>query len=379
MVLAFIIYSFLLFLSLFCFKMQNSTQLICNKNSIFYSYIFIIAYTLIIGLRYDVGVDYLLYKETYLYSTYPNAGFIAENNWGTFEWGFSAFIWLFTRLHFHYCSLFLLIAFLQVIFLYIFSKRYAFMSVWIFYFYMTSSTFFDSLNIMRQSTAFFMFLCCLKYIEEKKLIAYLLSIACIWLFHRSIIIMLPFYFVANYKLFPQKWITASLIIISFLLSKPINDLIWGQIFPQINVLLSGFSDASYLEQRDDLTLGVSSKSLGLANYIMLFIDLTVIFYINNLRLYYKKITNIEVYYNLYIIGAFIYYLCNSSIALVRLNFYFVNIRFVMLSFLAYMLFHLKCPNRKMNNVIGVILILISLMWFINAILKGMKNAPFQFI
>lgn len=341
-------------------------------------WIFIIVYTLIIGLRYDVGTDYLLYKQTYLFSTYPKADFIASNDFGSFEIGYSALIYLFIKLGFSYVSLFLATAFLQIFFLYKFSRKYKYISVWLFFFFITSSTFFDSLNAMRQSIAFFMFLCTLTYIEEKKLVPFIIGIFLISLFHRSILIVLPFYFFINKKLFNNRLVTASFILGAFLLSQPLNDLIWNKLFPYIRGLLSGLSDASYLEKRDDLTIAENSSSLGLAKFIYLVLDLIIIYYITRMRSYYKQF-NIEIFYNFYIIGAFIYYLCAYSITLVRLNMYFANFKFIMLAFLTYMLTHDKKYKQSIDKLVCIFLVITSLLWFVNSILHGTKIAPFQFI
>lgn len=50
-------------------------------------------------------------------------------------------------------------------------------------FFVTSFTFFDSLNGMRQMTAFFMFLCTLRFVEQRRFFPFFLSIVCISLFH----------------------------------------------------------------------------------------------------------------------------------------------------------------------------------------------------
>lgn len=374
----FFIYFFLLFFSLICFSYQNRWIRINQKRFYPTGWIFIIVYTLIIGLRYNVGTDYLLYKQTYLFSTYPNANFIASNDLGSFEFGYSAIINLFIKLGFSYISLFIATAFLQILFLYKFSRKYKYISVWLFFFFITSSTFFDSLNAMRQSIAFFMFLCTLAFIEEKKLIPFIISIASISLFHRSILIILPFYFFINYKLFNNRLVTASFILASFLLSQPLNDFIWNKLFPDIGGFLSGLSDASYLEQRDDLTIEGNSSSLGLAKFIYLSLDLIIIYFIKRIRTYYKQF-NIEIFYNFYIIGAFIYYLCAYSITLVRLNMYFANFKFIMLAFVAYMLTHDKENKQSIDKLICLFLVVVSIMWFINSILHGTKISPFQFI
>ena len=166
MIFSVFVYLILLASLMFCGRYQNYRIKLFDNSIPSTGILLVLIYTLVIGLRYDVGVDYLLYKETYLNSMSPNADFIARNGWSYFEPGFSAIVYTFTRYKAHFAWLFISIAFLQILFLYIFSKRYSFMSMWLFFFFVTSFTFFDSLNGMRQMTAFFMFLCTLKFVEQ---------------------------------------------------------------------------------------------------------------------------------------------------------------------------------------------------------------------
>ena len=215
MIFSVFVYLILLASLMFCGRYQNYRIKLFDNSIPSTGILLVLIYTLVIGLRYDVGVDYLLYKETYLNSMSPNADFIARNGWSYFEPGFSAIVYTFTRYKAHFAWLFISIAFLQILFLYIFSKRYSFMSMWLFFFFVTSFTFFDSLNGMRQMTAFFMFLCTLKFVEQRRFLPFFLSIVCISLFHRSILIMLPFYFVLHLRIFNNKKISAGFFFLLF--------------------------------------------------------------------------------------------------------------------------------------------------------------------
>lgn len=379
MIYSFFIYFFLLISVVVCAKSAKYTLRISYldiKHAT--AYILIIIYTLIIGLRYDVGVDYLLYEETFINSTYQHAGFIAGNNYGTFEPAFSAIIYFFAKLNWSSAWLFISIALLHIVFLYKFSQQYPYLTPYLFYFYITSSTFFDSLNMMRQATAFFMFLCILHYIQERKLLNYLIAIIIISLFHRSIVIMLPLYFILNRNLFPNKLITICLLLISFLFGPYLESLLYNKMFPFIYSISINLADSSYLLKRDDLTLSLSDNSLGLAKFIVLGIALCIILKKDSLSDFYKN-TSINIFYNLFIIGTFIYFISDTSITIIRLNAYFFNIQFVMMAFLAYMLI----KSSQYKNFIGkmnlIFLFTISLAWFINAILHGTKISPFQFI
>lgn len=156
MIFSVFVYLILLASLMFCGRYQNYRIKLFDNSIPSTGILLVLIYTLVIGLRYDVGVDYLLYKETYLNSMSPNADFIARNGWSYFEPGFSAIVYTFTRYKAHFAWLFISIAFLQILFLYIFQRGIVSClcgySSFCHFIYI-----FDSLNGMRQMTAFFMF------------------------------------------------------------------------------------------------------------------------------------------------------------------------------------------------------------------------------
>lgn len=133
MIFSVFVYLTLLVSLVFCGRYQNYRIKFFDNPIPSTGILLILIYTLVVGLRYDVGVDYLLYKETYLNSMSPNADFIARNGWSYFEPGFSAIVYAFTRYkaHLHGC---LLVSLFADFILYIFSKRYSFMSMWLCFF-----------------------------------------------------------------------------------------------------------------------------------------------------------------------------------------------------------------------------------------------------
>lgn len=96
MIFSVFVYLILLASLMFCGRYQNYRIKLFDNSIPSTGILLVLIYTLVIGLRYDVGVDYLLYKETYLNSMSPNADFIARNGWSYFEPGFSAIVYTFT-------------------------------------------------------------------------------------------------------------------------------------------------------------------------------------------------------------------------------------------------------------------------------------------
>ena len=76
MIFSVFVYLTLLVSLVFCGRYQNYRIKFFDNPIPSTGILLILIYTLVVGLRYDVGVDYLLYKETYLNSMSPNADFI---------------------------------------------------------------------------------------------------------------------------------------------------------------------------------------------------------------------------------------------------------------------------------------------------------------
>lgn len=383
MLLGLFVYLSLLILFPICgYGLKYRTTLGKNISIRPFFWIGIIYFTLIIGLRYDVGVDYLLYKEVYQSQLISNREFTAKiGNYVAFEPGFSAITYFFTKYRMHFCFLFLSIALLQSTFLFKFCKTYHSAAGWILFFYITSSTFFDSLNGMRQMTAFYMYLCTIPFILKRKFLPYFLSIIAISLFHKSIFLMLPAYFIVHCEIFSKrKWPTI-IVLSSFIGGGILSYFILNVLFPSVGTFLTAFDRiSSYTENSDALQLAAREDSLEIASLIYLSIDLIIVYHLKELQTFYRNKININIFFNLFLFGSFLYYFSTTSITLSRINYYFANFRFIMLGFLVYMLTQYCPKNKRTQNILVIaFLIAISLAWFFNAILHGAKNLPYQFI
>lgn len=155
--------------------------------------LFIIA-TLFMGLRLNVGKDYENYKEYYDYESY------------IFEPGYN-YLCLFAHEH-HLGAqfVFFVMAFLTYLFIYLFLERvneigikYAPTSIMLYFL-----TFSIVCNVMRECLVVSIYLYCYYFIKDRKLTYFLLLIALGTLFHYSILICLPFYWLLD-RTIPAKF------------------------------------------------------------------------------------------------------------------------------------------------------------------------------
>lgn len=172
-----------------------------NKKSLFKNIMWYGSETILIvvaGIRYNVGQDYL-----YTYVPYFNNllyGFVNEN----IEKGFyflNKLIQLFTT---DYAWLFIVCS--VIFFHYIFKaiKEQSPMPTMSIFLLVGTTYYFIFLNAMRQMMAIAIFLYAIKFIKERNFKKYLLYIVLASLIHKSVLLLLPIYFLYGVKLKPAK-------------------------------------------------------------------------------------------------------------------------------------------------------------------------------
>ena len=155
----------------------------------------VLPFIAVAGFRYDVGTDYL-------YTYVPNFKEIANGQDSYFEWGFyllNKVIQLYTL---DYFWLFLVCAAITYIMVFDCIYRYLKDPAFGIFLFVATTSFFVSLNTTRQYMAIAFFLWALRYIKRKELGKYVVAILLGSLFHYSILIMLPLYFLCRIRYRP---------------------------------------------------------------------------------------------------------------------------------------------------------------------------------
>ena len=335
-------------------------------------HLFIVAYTLIIGLRYMVGRDYYGYfnwfkelKATGVFPVDNEVGFIFLNK-------------LIVYLDFHYSFLFIVIAFLQIFFLVKSIEKFPFLRPWFFFFFFSCLLFFISMNAMRQTIAFFIFFYSLNnFLQKKYLLTFFLFLLALS-FHKSIImlyVLLPF---VNKDWFKNVKLQVLILIASVFIFPLFIDRLLELVNPIINLL--GYN---YCIENLDYMAELSQESTkrdGLSIYMFFFIDLIIILYSDKLKLFFSKY-NFQVYYNLFFIGLILSRLFANNFILARIAEYFIHFRILILSFLCFYLIYSKQAKFYRLNKAIVWLIAISMAaFFYKAIYNNAADcSPFQFV
>jgi len=319
-----------------------------TKNKFFILMIYLFA-CFFAGFRYEVGVDYNSYIRAY-------NDILSGFNSGYFEPG-NVFLIQFIDKIGGTAQLYLLtIAVATNILIYLFVIKYSKNYIVSTYFYIFVSLFyFASFNAVRQFLAIAIFLYAIRFIVERKLLSYIITIFIGALFHISIIVLLPLYFFVGkkYSLY-QYLVYGSIILVS--------------ISSLLTFVIKLFDKGNYL----DFSNTTSSQ-------VMIYVFIIIVIYL--LVIIKDKNKEVNVFKNLIFISLllFILEIVNSdmSMILIRLNSYFLFALIPLVSYLAvYNIYKIK-----INNFIYIMpLLLVSYLYFFNTIInKGVAYnlTPYQ--
>ena len=334
-------------------------------------YIFILIYSLVIGLRYNVGRDYAGYTE-WFNELRRTGHFPVDNDFG--------FMWLnrfLVDFDFESYSLFVIIAFLQILFLLLSLKRISFLRFWYFFFYFTTLVFFISLNVMRQTLAFLIFSYCLQLFFEKKYYATFLLGILAFSIHKTVIlpfVLLPF---LKFEWFRNVRVQLILLFLAVFVFPFFFSIILEYMNPFINLLGYNY----YIENLDQMKeiTDENKRGDGLSIFLFFFIDLFIILYYEKLKLRFKNYYFIA-FYNLFFIGLILSRVFSDNFILARIADYFIHFRVVILSFLMFYVFSVQ--RNSINKLVKMIALFICfglLLFYYKSIFNNAGDiVPVQF-
>lgn len=198
-----------------------------------------------------------------------------------------------------------------------------------------------AINTIRQAIAIFAFMCAVTYIgstEKHALLKYLSFIFIGCLFHYTVLLFIPVYWVRRFNLtLPQLLVAIGIVfILSFFLIAPLfNDVL--ALFAKYS-----YSMDSYYSKTATFGLGAS---IVLAARIF---PLLVYPYVR------KRFPRYSKYYLLYYIGLAVYYAFFKYLMIVRVTFYFQFLEMVVMSLFLYITLH-KAKKYGMCNVAFLVL------------------------
>lgn len=292
---------------------------------------FVIFFTIIAGIRWNVGADCLSYA--YIFSKPDYVPYTKESLW----WLLVSFI---HKTGFHWTIGLAICGFVQVFFLTQALKNYRWLLVFLPFVFFGGRYWMDCMNAVRQMMVACGFVWASRFIVERKIWYYIAFVACASFIHQSALILLPFYF-----LYPSIDISAKRFTLIGIL---IACLVLGQTpafqsFAQYFKFVADATDyegygvsMTQLLLQGQTDLGLSFGPMMLT-YIL--IPIFIIWYGPEIKEQFAdKIPMFNIWYNLAYFYACGYFLvCNISHLFIRPMMYFELFQMIMATILLYYL------------------------------------------
>ena len=361
MLISLIIYVFLLFAMLALGKFQITYRINPRKNiPVLYMFLPSMVFAVVFGCRYGVGTDHLNYINEYIYGHNRNL-----------EWGFLLVENFFNNRGLHFAWFFGFLAFLQVsLFLSSFRDRDLFPFVIIVL--ILSTQWLGWCNGIRQAVATCFFIYSIQFIYERKLLQY--CICCLFAisFHKSAIVLLPFYFFYKIDLGKIKWIPWLLFFSALVIGEfHLFDSILERWFVPVSELL-GYDEVYSLDSA--FTQLENSNGTGLGRILSLIITVLILKFAPSVREFFIDKNSNDVFsllYSIFLIGMFGGIAFSGVVVLLRIFGYFNVFKNVVLPYTMFYL--IKGPEKKYNRIIGYSILFILAILFFAVIYRGSIN------
>ena len=323
----------------------------------------IFVFTIIYGLRYDVGEDHLSYL--YNYKT--------GNDIDRYEPIVYFITSLFKEQGFHYFWYFAFWVFIQITFFYYAINKEQYLLPFIVIPLIMGQYYFQWMNTIRQDTAACIFFFVVQYVIDRKPIKYYLWCIILLGFHKSALILFILYplLVSGKDFTLNRFVQISLFISSFIIVITKVDII-ATLFPYVSNYLIILGYDNYSEYVLNGLGDITTAGNGLSVRLLFLVNLIVIYYSDKLKLYYNS-RKFTIIYNLGFWGAFFQQLCTNNLALARPFRYFKLFTMMSIAYLLYYLF--KNGRLPQNSIFFIITISLLFLMFIATII----NEPFNFI
>lgn len=328
-------------------------------------------YTLVLGLRHNVGGDFQGYVG---YFDSVRDGVTSADV--PFELGFYWLIRVLRYFDLPPTSLFLATCGIQIAFMSAWLRRYPLLASWFLYFFFTTLILFRSLDGVRQALAFSILLYAIPSLLCRNPIKYLALVALAAMFHLSALVFMPLYLAIDRKMPLGRYLQLALMLASYLVADFLKDLLF-EVLPLLSVAANY---DGYSEVQESLFFESEATGFSLSIAFTLLVNSSLILLSDRLRLLYSM-WGFRIYYNIFLVGALLQpaVLAANYIPFARFNYYFDAFKVVILSFLAIWAFTSQDANRW-TRAGGVVIVGIYFVWFFIAILKGAAwCAPFQFV
>lgn len=310
--------------------MTKQALLSCkNDNNILWSkylVVLFVLFSLVVGLRWDVGRDYMAYYDIL--------------NGTADEWSIDRLellnhytIFFITECGLPYYVWFVLMAFLQLFFV---SKAVVIINKHLLPFCLFCFIAFDlgfDMNVVRQGTALSIMLYAYTFISRKKILQYLALTILAFLFHRTAIIGVPFFFLYKFERIPSLKVQIPIFLTLLIFGSSVVDFLISETGSYWDILRYGQKVDQLYEHEWEIKSGLGLGVL-FTNVRRLFI---IFFSIKMFEVYKDKM--FVIFYILFFIGASMYSATMNDMLLERVCRYLSFTDIVISSYFFYYILH----------------------------------------
>ncbi|WP_289225395.1 EpsG family protein [Bacteroides acidifaciens] len=323
----------------------------------------IVMTALLVGLRYDVGVDWGNYMREFQ-GMNANDGLAAGLESSRMEWLYVMLMYFLKALGLPYYSIFICSSLICLTLYYAsFSDKKWLLSWGVFALY-TLDTFYLFLNIMRQCIAFFIILYGIKFIIHRKPLRYIICIIIAAGFHKTSYILLPFYLFSYIR---KPILTGALAVGAYVFT-------WLGGMSLFNTLLNLVTPAlegEYSSYAQAINVLEMEKGSGLGMLALHMIDILLIVYAAKCHNLYSKRWGYDIFYNLFFCGVLIQNVAGMNMLLARLPLCLTSMRLIVTAFTLYLSFHSSSykidrifkQSNQLYRAGGIAIIILALAYF----------------
>lgn len=299
----------------------------------------ILVFAIVAGLRYNVGVDHLMYLQ--FYEDMAKQGWITRE---TLESGFLFIMKVFTGLNLHFFFFFAFLAAVQLFFIYYAFRYKKYLLPYIGLFIMLGPFFLTWMNGIRQCIVMCFFIFSIEFIQQRKFFHYIISIILASFIHKSAYMLIPIYFLLWKPSYigENKYLSIGILFCAIVVGQTPT---WLNISSHITSLLQLMGYNFYADNLQTIAEeGNKIRAWGPSRLGDLAITIFIFWLYPKMKTFYNQDKILPYYFILFFIGSCLYNLfANTSHIFIRPIEYFTIFK---LPLTAYMLVYCKTTHKQ---------------------------------